>query len=826
MRVAENSELAVSATLGAASAQRMGMADDPALYLTMIISLYPNVKLAFVRETICNQWDAHIAAGCTNVPIQITIDENYMLTFRDFGNGIPVAKMHETYNKLGSSTKRASVKETGGFGLGCKSPIAYAESFKVVTMNNGTMGVYNMVRSSVETDGFPGLVSITQLPTTEHGLEVSIQLDKNDVTEIISYIRSVVFNGSILARFTCDIPNIKQNGLLPTLNMPFEPGSYNVDSNLWYKSHMGYSSIFIRYGNVVYPALETPATQKAIDVLHEFINVIGAERILIQAKPSSLAVTPSRETLSSQKLTEDGITELVVATVNKLEEDIKAGIPTAIQQIKDGILNTDPNDFDITRYVDYSDYIKSSIVRRYMWSSLWEKQRNHYIKEFRNCELDAQANNSVFGSNTKLIQKYRKSLKKAKSGKRLFACAFDAKYLLRPIYKNLAKLGFNKQFSIVLRGTEYKAKGSYNPWKYFSVPVRAYDLVNKRKLAFVTARTKDIANTVREYPGFVDGSYEAINAVVIKVGRKKGESTAAIDKLTKAGWTVVDLTVCNEWDSVAVANREANLRKKSAYTYSSNHAVVTVGKPNRLVSVRALYHNKDIDKRHADSTYGRRHIDVEKPVYYCLLSECNSHRGNISNFVLYKELPEDIKDATVICRNGIEANKAIKRGAVHINEWKKEIVLRIVKDPDFATYVKEHRQLVLPLLHISSIDLKTFALLRINLPKLSKLYYNKKFEMFIYALNYLSAANCYLKEWKNTSVITEEQYQLAYYSNTNRNFTRNKQYAAYIQTLRQVIHAVSGSTNTNQIEYLKQNTQIHSALRTLFKHFLKERLSE
>ena len=121
MQVADITELASSATLGAGKAQRMSMAEDPALYLTMIISLYPNVKLAFIRETICNQWDAHIASGRTDTPIKITIDRDLMLTFRDYGNGIPIEKMDSTYNTLGGSTKRASTAETGGFGLGCRS---------------------------------------------------------------------------------------------------------------------------------------------------------------------------------------------------------------------------------------------------------------------------------------------------------------------------------------------------------------------------------------------------------------------------------------------------------------------------------------------------------------------------------------------------------------------------------------------------------------------------------------------------------------------------------------------------------------------------------
>lgn len=129
MLVADTNEVATSATLGGKETIAFGISDDPAFFHVLSTSLYNNPTLAVVRETICNSWDAHIEAGKTDTPIRITIDTDNFITFRDFGNGIPDELIGSIYGVYGASTKKSNSSVTGGFGLGCKSPFAYTDSF-------------------------------------------------------------------------------------------------------------------------------------------------------------------------------------------------------------------------------------------------------------------------------------------------------------------------------------------------------------------------------------------------------------------------------------------------------------------------------------------------------------------------------------------------------------------------------------------------------------------------------------------------------------------------------------------------------------------------
>ena len=319
MLVADTNEVATSATLGGKETIAFGISDDPAFFHVLSTSLYNNPTLAVVRETICNSWDAHIEAGKTDTPIRITIDTDNFITFRDYGNGIPDELIGSIYGVYGASTKKSNSSVTGGFGLGCKSPFAYTDSFQVTSWNQGKMSVYNVAQAAIENDGKPGIVPIvTGIPTEESGLEVKFQLGKHDVNTFIHYIKSIVFNGEIKAELSTpkliktDDGNSIQQGdytLLNTLGMSFEPGSYDM-SDRWHQGYMGGSNLFVRYGNVMYPIVSSPASEEAVGTILNFMNIIGAGFLVVQAAPDTLSISPSREPLSNHQLTADGYNTL------------------------------------------------------------------------------------------------------------------------------------------------------------------------------------------------------------------------------------------------------------------------------------------------------------------------------------------------------------------------------------------------------------------------------------------------------------------------------------------------------------------------------------
>ena len=65
--------------------------------------------------------------------------------------------------------------QIGGFGLGCKAPFAYVNTFEVISCYKGTKTIYSLSKTSIDTDGKPAISTLIQVPTDETGLTVTIR---------------------------------------------------------------------------------------------------------------------------------------------------------------------------------------------------------------------------------------------------------------------------------------------------------------------------------------------------------------------------------------------------------------------------------------------------------------------------------------------------------------------------------------------------------------------------------------------------------------------------------------------------------------------------
>ena len=717
MLVADTNEVATSATLGGKETIAFGISDDPAFFHVLSTSLYNNPTLAVVRETICNSWDAHIEAGKTDTPIRITIDTDNFITFRDFGNGIPDELIGSIYGVYGASTKKSNSSVTGGFGLGCKSPFAYTDSFQVTSWNQGKMSVYNVAKAAIENDGKPGIVPIiTGIPTEESGLEVKFQLGKHDVSTFIHYIKSIVFNGEIKAELSTPKLTREETGnsilqgdytLLPTLGMSFEPGSYDM-SDSWYQNYMGSSNIFVRYGNVMYPIVSSPASEEAVGLILNFMNIIGADTLVVQAAPDTLAIAPSRETLSNQKLTDDGITALCVDLVDRMEKEIKAKIPEAIKQIEE-YASKSPTCF--WTYPSFMLAVTDRIVQRYMSSSLWAKQRKHHIKHWRNLSNKALLARPEYAGLKKLYGKAMRALKDTRE-ESTYSPFHELVYrhLHLPRLADLKATGIKWSGYIVNQGNSVDLeKGKLAD--YFRIFHNSHQSIGifTTKNVVVTRRLSDCADSFSYFPEYNRGDLER-TAFVHVVGPKKGEAEKAVAKFTAMGYRVIDLTQYNEWDKPTNLRREQAkiAAEKRAKTIAANKTKAG-GKTNALVSLNAvlgttlardksgdLVSKPHIDKDFADPRFHEepRFVEVELPKYYVPASQVVSGRpetAKIGTMWKWWELSDEMKAETVVCRNQIEANKAKRRGAIHIDDIRLSELMSVITSKGFKKYVTEQR---------------------------------------------------------------------------------------------------------------------------------------
>ena len=105
--------------------------------------LYSNKIGAVSREVASNCRDANREAGRESMPITIEIGTNHSLleeeklyvSFKDDGIGINPDRIDNVFLKYGSSTKRDNNNQTGGFGIGAKTPFAYNNEFIIETIS-------------------------------------------------------------------------------------------------------------------------------------------------------------------------------------------------------------------------------------------------------------------------------------------------------------------------------------------------------------------------------------------------------------------------------------------------------------------------------------------------------------------------------------------------------------------------------------------------------------------------------------------------------------------------------------------------------------------
>lgn len=301
MQVSQQDTHITHAVLGNQESVSMGVSNDATLMHIFSATLYTYPNLATVREIICNAWDAHIAAGITDRPIEVDVS-NGRVTVRDFGYGIAHAKIGEIYGTYGNSTKRDDSTVTGGFGLGSKAPFAYTDNFEVISHHVGQKTIYRVSKSSMEKGGKPTINKIVDMPTQETGMQVSFSLIKeSDANDFLSLIREVIQFG--------EIP-VKLNGALVTLELPMSQSKSGYLINDMPYTIKG--RVKLRYGNVVYPIPEYDVYADLYrKVLSDMEKLWHHTNIIFMAEPDTITIAPSRETLILTDSTVEAITELL-----------------------------------------------------------------------------------------------------------------------------------------------------------------------------------------------------------------------------------------------------------------------------------------------------------------------------------------------------------------------------------------------------------------------------------------------------------------------------------------------------------------------------------
>lgn len=302
-------------------------------------NLYSDRPLAIIRELCTNAWDSHVAAGNTDMPFDLQLPTSLTpeLRVRDFGTGlthqqivgyteeelaamseeevaaIPEIELTGIYKTYFASTKNQSNDETGGLGLGCKSPFSYTDTFSVTAYQNGWKRSYS---AYIQEDGCPAIVLLGEGATDEpNGMLVQVPISRYD---------SGVFNTAAEAA-------LRWFPLKPTCNIDLPETSWLTRKDS-YGTTRDLTGMFVVQGTNCYPIARNQISPSRIKTAYGTdIDLFDKLGLVLFAPIGAVSIAPSREALSYDQ-----------QTISWVEEHIGAAGTTMIQDIIQ-TLHSEPN---------------------------------------------------------------------------------------------------------------------------------------------------------------------------------------------------------------------------------------------------------------------------------------------------------------------------------------------------------------------------------------------------------------------------------------------------------------------------------------------------
>ena len=328
----------------------MKLSADGIMFKYLTSDMYQNPIGSIVREITSNCFDSHIEAKNESpdnpVIVKHTIDKKcnppqHYISFFDKGVGMSPERVEDVYSIYGESTKNETNDEIGGFGVGGKSPMAYTDSFFVITRYNGVEYHYEMFRGKTG----PAIKEIGVISTKEvNGTEVRVPIMKEDLDDFshevdrqLFYFENIVFQG-----FDDD----------EKLN------NYKIykGKNFIYRGDTYSSGVHICLGKVAYPINWSDVG------LSSYENDVP---IALQFEIGDIEVTPNRENIKYTKQTKQKIADKLELVKQEMAELIGKQYDSVVTlsdyyEVKNnfGYINFDGTDLDrmyVGKWVKRSD---------------------------------------------------------------------------------------------------------------------------------------------------------------------------------------------------------------------------------------------------------------------------------------------------------------------------------------------------------------------------------------------------------------------------------------------------------------------------------------
>lgn len=290
-------------------------------------NIYTDPINSLVRELYSNAVDAHNRVNNIYDFIEIDIKEelqNNIFSIRDYGASMNKEIISNVYSKMGKSDKRNTNGEHGGWGLGCKSPLAYTDYFWIETFTiENNKSIYRKWVQYIDSTkvGALTLLEENEENNTEFktGTKVSVPFNIKDLDKIIQSLDTYLTYTKTKFKLLNNYLKDKLNLVKPTYNFygetwaidlihiyshkELKPKSlavihdipYVLDLNLLYTYLPNFKDSFSFIINKFKPAYIKSEINS--DLFNSFLQCLSLHSFEITLSIGSLDVSASRETL-------------------------------------------------------------------------------------------------------------------------------------------------------------------------------------------------------------------------------------------------------------------------------------------------------------------------------------------------------------------------------------------------------------------------------------------------------------------------------------------------------------------------------------------------
>jgi hypothetical protein len=377
-------------TVGITNSSAFKVGDAGVILDILRTKIYKDPIMAICREITCNARDAHREVGTPERPIEIefpTLWNSGQLRIRDFGPGISPDRMTEIFIAFGRSTKRSDNVQTGGFGLGAKTPFAYTDSFTIVTVVDGLKYTYAAYIDETKV-GKMDLMGKPVPTDEENGTTIIIGLAKNDVATFSSYMIKCTKHWDVKPIFH----GLNDQYTYPDLTAQYEGTGWAFpNANVVAGNRSYYHSTYKSYAIV--DGIEYEIDPNAIKDLTEVERTLLGTGFFLYYNVGDLVLAASRDNLhyeeTTNKMIKDRLAILEKELIEIVQDKIKnaATYPEAVQAylgVKDvfnranlmnHISDIKWRGHDIRANLKVSDFGTWATIQTYYWDTFDNKVR-------------------------------------------------------------------------------------------------------------------------------------------------------------------------------------------------------------------------------------------------------------------------------------------------------------------------------------------------------------------------------------------------------------------------------------------------------------------